>query len=66
MKWILIVGGGLLIAIGALWALQGLGVITQGAMAGHMRWTLIGGILAVAGAVLVVMGFSRRRSTRPI
>jgi uncharacterized integral membrane protein len=64
MKWVLIIVGALLILIGGVWALQGLNILTQGAMAGHMKWTLIGGILALAGIVLVVVGASRRKSTR--
>lgn len=61
MKWILIIVGALLILIGGVWVLQGTNVLTQGAMAGHMKWTFIGGILAVVGIVLVVIGASRRK-----
>ncbi len=61
MKWFFIVLGCLLILVGGVWALQGLNVLTQGAMAGHTRWTLIGGLLAIAGVVLVIVGASRRK-----
>ena len=61
MKWILIILGGLLILVGGVWALQGLNVLNQGAMAGHSRWTLIGGVLAAGGIVLVVVGALRRK-----
>jgi hypothetical protein len=61
MKWFLIVLGCLLILVGGVWALQGLNVLTQGAMAGHSRWTLIGGVLAAGGIALVVAGAARRR-----
>ena len=61
MKWVLIILGCLLILIGGVWALQGLNVLTQGAMAGHTRWTLIGGVLAAGGIVLVVIGALRRK-----
>jgi hypothetical protein len=64
MKWVLIILGCLLILIGGVWALQGLNVLTQGAMAGHTRWTLIGGVLAAGGIVLVVVGALRRRLAR--
>jgi len=64
MKWILIILGCLLILIGGVWALQGLNVLTQGAMAGHTRWTLIGGVLAAGGIVLVVVGALRRKVVR--
>ena len=64
MKWVLIIVGALLILIGGVWALQGLNVLTQGAMAGHTKWTLIGSVLVLAGIVLVVIGASRKKSSR--
>jgi hypothetical protein len=47
--------------MGGVWVLQGTYVLTQGAMAGDMKWTIIGAILAVVGIVLVVLGATRRR-----
>jgi hypothetical protein len=64
MKWVLIVVGALLFLIGGVWLLQGTYVLTQGVMAGDMKWTIIGGILAAAGIALVVIGF-RRKSVPP-
>jgi uncharacterized integral membrane protein len=64
MKWLLIVVGALLILIGAVWVLQGTNVLTQGAMAGHMKWTLIGGLLAAVGIVLFVIGILKKRTVR--
>jgi hypothetical protein len=61
MKLILIILGALLILTGAVWSLQGLNVLTQGGMAGHMKWTFIGGILAVAGVALVIIGAARKK-----
>jgi uncharacterized membrane protein YdcZ (DUF606 family) len=52
----------LLILVGVVWMLQGTNVLTQGVMAGHMRWTFIGGILAVVGIALVVLGAMRRKA----
>ena len=63
MRWVLIVLGALLVLIGAVWALQGLNVFTQGAMAGHMRWTAIGGAFAAVGIVSIVLG-ARLRGSR--
>jgi vacuolar-type H+-ATPase subunit I/STV1 len=62
MKWLLIIVGALLIIVGTGWMLQGTNVLTQGAMAGHVQWTVIGGILAVVGIVLVVLGARRRKA----
>ena len=44
--------------------LQGTNVLTQGGMAGHSQWTVIGAILAVVGIVLFVLGATRRRAKR--
>jgi hypothetical protein len=63
MKWVLIIAGVLLFLLGGVWVLQGTYVLTQGVMAGDMKWTVIGGILAVAGIALVVIGALRRKST---
>jgi hypothetical protein len=64
MKWILIIVGALLVMLGGVWLLQGTYVLTQGVMAGDMKWTYIGGILAVAGAALIVLGALRRKKIR--
>jgi hypothetical protein len=64
MKWVLIIVGALLILMGAVWVLQGTHVLTQGAMAGDMKWTWIGAILAVVGIVLVVVGATRKRRVK--
>ena len=65
MKLVLIIVGALLVLVGGVWVLQGMYVLTQGVMAGDMKWTYIGGILALAGIVLVVIGALRRKSTHP-
>jgi hypothetical protein len=61
MKWFFIILGCLLILVGGVWALQGLNVLTQGVMAGHSKWTLIGSVLGAGGIVLVVVGALRRK-----
>ncbi len=63
MKWVLIVLGVLLFLVGAVWVLQGSNVLTQGVMAGHRRWILLGGVLDAAGIALFVWGLTRRRMT---
>ncbi len=62
MKWVLLALGILFFLVGAVWILQGLNVFTQGAMAGHTRWTVIGSIVAAAGIVLVVVAATRRKA----
>lgn len=53
--------GGLLVAFGALWALQGLGIIlwpAESAMLAQREWALYGAIAAVIG--LIVLGLASR------
>lgn len=47
--------GGLLMALGALWALQGLGIVMwpeHSAMLAQREWAIYGGITAMIGAVM--------------
>jgi hypothetical protein len=64
MKWVFLVIGIIFALMGAVWALQGLNVFTQGAMAGHLKWTAIGGVLFVVGIVLILIGALRRSGKR--
>ncbi len=64
MKIALIIVGALAILAGAVWMLQGTHVLTQGFMAGDMRWTRNGAIVAAVGIVLVVLGATRKRRVR--
>jgi hypothetical protein len=53
--------GGLLVAFGALWALQGLGIIlwpAESAMLAQREWALYGAIAAMIG--LVILGLASR------
>lgn len=51
---ILRVLGILLVAVGALWTLQGLGVLGGSVMSGSTMWAVIGPIVAIVGIVLIV------------
>jgi hypothetical protein len=51
--------GILLLLVGALWTLQGLGVVGGSVMSGVTLWAIIGPIVALAGIALAVSG--RRR-----
>ena len=64
MKWVLIIVGALAVLAGAVWILQGTHVLTQGFMAGDMRWTRNGAIVAAVGIVLVVIGATLRRRVK--
>ncbi len=62
MKIVMLIVAGVLIVIGALWALQGLGVIGGSAMSGNSMWAIIGPLLIVVG--LGVGLIALRRGTR--
>lgn len=56
--------GLLMIAMGAIWMMQGLNIgpsaILRGFMVNDIRWTLYGAILALAGVAEIVWANSRR------
>jgi hypothetical protein len=57
--------GLLAIVLGALWTLQGLGILGDSKMSGKQTWAIIGGAVAVVGLILVVIGVRvRSRSKR--
>jgi hypothetical protein len=54
MRRILVVAlGALLVLVGAVWTLQGLGIMGGSAMSGHARWALLGPVVVLAGVVLL-------------
>lgn len=61
MRWLMPVAGALLIAVGALWTFQGLGVIGDSGMSGRTEWAVIGPIVAGLGIWLLVRGLRRGR-----
>ncbi len=63
MKWILTIVGVLLLLVGSTWILQGLNILTQGFMAGHIQYTVLGVILDVVGIALLAFAFRRRKPT---
>ena len=54
--------GILLVLVGALWTLQGLGVVGGSAMSGVTLWAIIGPIVVLAGIALALSG--RRRTPK--
>lgn len=53
-RMVLLVVGVILIAIGALWTLQGVGVVGGSAMSGVTLWAIVGPAVALGGILLVV------------
>jgi hypothetical protein len=55
--------GILLVLVGALWTLQGLGIVGGSVMSGVTLWAIVGPLVVLAGIALIVTG--RRRGTTP-
>ena len=55
--------GILLVLVGALWTLQGLGVVGGSVMSGVTLWAIVGPLVVLAGIAFIVTG--RRRGTTP-
>jgi hypothetical protein len=54
--------GFVLVAVGAIWIGQGLGLIRGGSfMVGDLRWAVAGVVMAVVGGVLLVRVMLHRR-----
>ena len=58
--WLPMALGLLLVVLGAVWTLQGVGVVGGSVMTGVAAWAIAGPIVALAGLVLVVTGVRRR------
>jgi hypothetical protein len=48
-----LVGSGILLLVGLVWALQGLDVFGGSAMSGHSQWLIIGAVMAIFGLWLI-------------
>jgi hypothetical protein len=54
--WLPMALGLLLVVLGAVWTLQGLGILKGSVMTGVSTWAIAGPIVALAGLVLIVTG----------
>ena len=61
MRTLLLIAGALLTIAGAIFALQGFGVLGGSGMTGSHFWAGAGPVIAIVGLVLLGLG-SRRRS----
>jgi hypothetical protein len=59
--WLPFAGGILAVVLGAVWTLQGLGLVNSGSvMDGVTAWAVIGPVVAVVGVVLIVLAMRAR------
>jgi hypothetical protein len=63
MKWVLNIVAVLLLLMGSIWILQGLNILTQGFMAGHIQYAILGVIVDVMGIALLVIANRPRKPT---
>ena len=61
-SWLWVVLGVILVLVGALWTLQGLGVLGGSVMSGVTLWAVLGPVVAVAGLILLWKGLRRLRA----
>jgi hypothetical protein len=62
MKVFLIIAGIVLLLFGGVWFFQGVNVLPGSSMTGDPTWAIIGGIVAVAGLLLILIGiFLKKR-----
>ena len=61
MRWVWLVLGILFVLAGAVWTLQGLGVLGGSSMSNDTKWAVIGPIVVIGGLVAVVAGARAKR-----
>ena len=63
MRYVLLIVGGLIALVGAVWLLQGVGILPGSFMTGQAFWAIVGAVLLAVGGSLVLAGFrlNRRR-----
>jgi len=64
MRLIVVISGILVLLAGAIWALQGIGVIPGSFMSNNPTWIWIGTVTAVVGLGIVVLGLRTGPATR--
>jgi hypothetical protein len=50
------VGGVVVVLFGALFTLQGVGILSGSSMSNTTKWSILGPIIVIAGAVLIYRG----------
>jgi len=56
IRWARLIGGIVLLLLGAVWALQGAGILGGSVMSGQSQWLLIGAVMVVVGLWLASTG----------
>jgi hypothetical protein len=56
LRYVLLIVGGLMVLVGAVWLLQGVGILPGSFMTGQLFWAMVGAIFLVVGGLLVFAG----------
>ena len=62
--WLPMALGVLSLVLGAIWTLQGLGILLGSRMSGEQLWAIIGPVTALTGLILVVIGVRVRSRSK--
>lgn len=57
MRYVLLIVGGLMALVGAVWLLQGVGILPGSFMTGQAFWAVVGAVFLAVGGSLVLAGF---------
>jgi hypothetical protein len=60
--WLFVVIGALVTLMGAVWTLQGIGVLGGSVMSGVTLWAIVGPVVAIVGVLLILRGVRRLRA----
>jgi hypothetical protein len=52
-RWLLIIGGAVLILVGVVWFFQGINVLLGSFMSGNSLYAVLGGVLVVIGSLML-------------
>ncbi len=61
MRFVLLAIGGLMALVGAVWLLQGVGILPGSFMTGQAFWAVVGAVMIVVGGSLVLAGIRSNR-----
>jgi uncharacterized membrane protein HdeD (DUF308 family) len=62
--WLPMAIGILFVVVGAVWALQGLNVLTDSVMSDNKTWALVGPIMVLVGLILIIVGVRHRARSK--
>lgn len=65
MRWVWLVIGVLVVAIGVVWTLQGLNILGGSVMSGHLIFAVIGPLVGIIGLALIGIGAGVLRRRAP-